>query len=153
MDMNIGINLRNIREENDKSIEDIALVLEVAKITYNHYETSEKIIPIERLNDLSNYYGVSIDYILDLNKQKKYENSNKTIMQELSAARIKEFRKDNKLTQAKLASILNTTTSTISGYEINRFLIPTSFLLDICKKYNISADYLLGKIDGPKYIK
>lgn len=153
MFMNIGIKLKNIREKSNKSIEEIAVALGVAKITYNHYETSEKIIPIERLNELSNYYGVSIDYILDINKLKKYKNSKRDIIKELSAVRIKEFRKDNKLTQAKLASILNTTTSTISGYEINRFLIPTSFLLDICKKYNISADYLLGKIDSPKYIK
>ena len=38
-------------------------------------------------------------------------------------------------------------------YEKGKTLILTSFLYTICKKYNISADYLLGKIDEPKYLK
>ena len=67
--------------------------------------------------------------------------------------RLKEFRKNNKLTQSKLAVILNTTQSVIADYERGRYLIATPFLYTICKKYNISADYLLGKIDNPKYLK
>ena len=70
-----------------------------------------------------------------------------------SGNRLKEFRKENKLTQTKLASILNTTQSVIADYERGRYFISTPFLYTICKKYNISADYLLGRIDNPKYIK
>ena len=42
----------------------------------------------------------------------------------------------------------------IEEYKKNNceFLIATPFLYTICKKYNISADYLLGKIDNPKYL-
>ena len=69
-----------------------------------------------------------------------------------SMLRLKEFRKENKLTQEKLASILNTNKSVICGYEKGRYIIATPFLYQICKKYNISADYLLGKIDSPKYL-
>ena len=65
--------------------------------------------------------------------------------------RLKEFRKENKITQDKLASILNTNQSVIANYERGRTIIATPFLYTICKKYNISADYLLGKINTPKY--
>ena len=41
----------------------------------------------------------------------------------------------------------------ISEYENKNRLISTSYFYSICKKYHISADYLLGKIDNPKYLK
>ena len=65
---------------------------------------------------------------------------------------LKEFRKENKITQLKLAQTLNTNQSVIANYERGRTVIATPFLYAICTKYNISADYLLGKIDSPKYL-
>ena len=58
-----------------------------------------------------------------------------------------------KLTQSKLADNLGCSYGTIAGYERGRYLIATPFLYQICKTYRISADYLLGKIDNPKYLK
>jgi len=57
--------------------------------------------------------------------------------------------KENKLTQEKLASILNVSRTTITEYERGTNIIATPFLYTICKNYNISADYLLGKINTP----
>ena len=67
--------------------------------------------------------------------------------------RLKEFRLEHKLTQVKLANILNTTFSSIAFNEKGRNLIATPFLYTICSKYEISADYLLGIVDKPKYLK
>ena len=67
--------------------------------------------------------------------------------------RLKEFRKENKLSQVKLSFLLNVAKGTIGNYETARSLIATPFLYTICKKYHISADYLLGKVDSPKYLK
>jgi len=151
--MNIGLNLKNIREKNSKTIQEMADILEVAKITYNHYETQEKIIPIERLNTLCNFYNISIDYILGLSSVLNYNVINKDIDSFIAGKRLKEFRKENKLTQVKLAELLNTVHPTIVNYENGKNLIPTAFLYTICKKYCISADYLLGKTDEPKYFE
>ncbi len=49
--------------------------------------------------------------------------------------------------------MLNTVHPVITNYENGKHLIATPFLYTICSKYNISADYLLGKIDSPKYLK
>ena len=77
---------------------------------------------------------------------------NENIINEESARRIVQFRKDNKITQSELAKVLNTSQSTLSAYEHGETLILTSFLYTICKNYNVSADYLLGKVDEPKYL-
>lgn len=151
--MNYGDNLKKLRIEKNLTQEEIAKILNIAKQTYNHYELQENILPIKHLNTISNFYNVSIDYILGLTDTKNYPNSKKEINNIEAGNRLKEFRKENKLTQVKLASILNTTFSSIAFNEKGRNLIATPFLYTICKNYNISADYLLGKIDNPKYLK
>ena len=50
-------------------------------------------------------------------------------------------------TQAKLAKKLNTDNGVISRYESGKTLILTSFLVEYSNIFNISCDYLLGKID------
>lgn len=58
-------NLKSIREDRDLKQKDIAKVLNVFQNTYSQYETG--IIPLtaETLIKLSEYYGVSIDHLLD----------------------------------------------------------------------------------------
>ena len=145
--------LKLIRENKNLTQKDIANILEITRGLYAQYEIADKIIPISHLNTISNYFNISIDYLLDLNSKQKYPKSKKEIDIEKFSIRLKEFRKENKLTQEKLAKNLNTSHSVISSYESGKTLILTSFLYTICKKYNISADYLLGKIDEPKYLK
>ena len=145
--------LKLIRENKNLTQKDIANILEITRGLYAQYEIADKIIPISHLNTISNYFNISIDYLLDLNSKQKYPKSKKEIDIEKFSMRLKEFRKENKLTQEKLAKNLNTSHSVISSYESGKTLILTSFLYTICKKYNISADYLLGKIDEPKYLK
>ena len=114
------------------------------------WESGNEIFPIKRLIDFCHFLNVSIDYTLGLTNTnyKLVADYNKDI----SLKRIKEFRKENNLTQEKLASILNTNKSVICGYEKGRYIIATPFLYTICKKYNISADYLLGRTNNPKYL-
>ena len=143
--------LRSIREKNSLTQEDVSSILNIDRRTYNHYEIGEKILPIKHLIKLSDYLNYSVDYILGLTILKQY-NSVKNANKEISGQRLREFRKENKLTQVKLADILNTTFSSIAFNEKGRNFIATPFLYTICKKYHISADYLLGKIDEPKYL-
>ncbi len=145
--MNYGAVIKKLRDDKQKTQQDIADVLGIARQTYNHYELQENIIPLKHLNNLANYYDVSIDYLFGLNDLKQYPNHSNEIDIMKSQIRLKEFRKDYKLTQVKLANILNTFHTVIVDYEHGKNLIATPFLYTICKKYNISADYLLGKID------
>ena len=145
-------NIKKIREKSNKSQEDIAEILNVSRSSYAMWESGNEIFPIKRLIDFSNLFQVSVDYIFGFNNELTYKNSS-DYKKELSQERLKELRKENKLTQEKLADILNTNKSVICGYEKGRYIIATPFLYTICKKYNISADYLLGKVDNPKYFK
>lgn len=145
--------LKELRESNNLDLQDLSTLLNFEKDTYGKYEREYIIIPIKHLNTLCNYFDVSIDYIFGFTNKTNYNNYQKEIDTKKVSKRLKEFRKDNNLTQEKLAKLLNVVKGTIGNYESARALIATPFLYTICKKYNISADYLLGKVDEPKYLK
>ena len=150
--MNYGIMMKKIRIENSMTQAAIAEELNLKRSTYKEYELQNSIIPIKHLNEFCNYFDISIDYIFNFTNIKNYRDNKQEINLTLSSERLKTFRKEHKLTQTKLAQILNIDPSTPSKYERGRNPIATSFLYTICKKYNLSADYLLGKIDKPKNI-
>lgn len=152
--MNYGIKIRELRERNGIIQKEIAQYLEIDAKLYSHYEIEDRIIPCKHLFKISTYFNVSIDYLFNFTDERNYKNLKKDkIEKDKIGHRIREFRKEHKLTQSKLANILNTTQSVIAEYEKGKNLIATPFLYTICKKYHISADYLLDKIDYPKYLK
>ena len=63
-------NLRAIREDNDLRQSDIAKVLNVSQNTYSQYETGVIALTAEVLITLADYYGVSVDYLLDRTDKK-----------------------------------------------------------------------------------
>ncbi|MCI8670612.1 MAG: helix-turn-helix domain-containing protein [Bacilli bacterium] len=145
--------ITSLRNKNILTKQELASILNIDRTTYSHYENEDDIIPLKHLITITDYFNVSIDYIFNFTKNKNYANQKHSYNIKNSSTRLKEFRKEHKLTQTKLGEILNCSYGTIAGYESGRYIIATPFLYDICKKYKISADYLLGKIDEPKYLK
>ena len=145
--------LKKLREEREITQAYLSKLLGIHEYVYGQYEREYVIIPLKHLNTICNYFHVSFDYIFEFSNTFNYEIRNSDIDLTVVGQRLKEFRKENKLTQNKLASLLNTVQPVITNYENGKHLISTPFLYDICKKYHISADYLLGRIDEPKYLK
>ena len=145
--------MKTLRERVGLTKTEMAKILDIDRSQYGHYENDYVTIPIKHLIKLCNYFNVSLDYMFDFTNNKQYKNVNKDINKFEMGKRIKEFRKENKLTQRNLAKFLNTAFTTISSYERGVNILSTNYIYPICKKYNISADYLLGRIDKPKYLK
>ena len=145
-------NLKIIRNNAELTQEEMGKIIQISKSQYNNYETEYSIIPIKHLNRICNYFNVSLDYIFNFTKEKNYNNSLKEINKNKSGQRLKELRKNHNLNQTQLAKFLNTSFTNISAYERGLNIINTNYLYTICKKYNISADYLLGKTNYPKYL-
>lgn len=151
--MMYGEKLKALRERAGITQESLGEYIHVTKQAYHHFETEYTIIPIKHLNSLAHYFDVSLDYLFSFTNEKNYKSSKKDIDLNVVKDRLKEFRKENKLSQEKLTTLLNVAKGTIGNYESNRSIIATPFLYTICHKYHISADYLLGKINTPKYWK
>ncbi len=66
-------NLKDIRVDKDIKQKDIAKYLCISQNTYSQYETGVISLTAEVLIKLSNFYQVSIDYLLDMtNDPKRY---------------------------------------------------------------------------------
>ncbi|AOY78145.1 helix-turn-helix domain-containing protein [Clostridium formicaceticum] len=63
--------------------------------------------------------------------------------------RLKQLRKEKKLTQEDLAIQLNKTRSTVAGYETERKEPDYDTLKKIAEFFDVSIDYLLGHSDTP----
>lgn len=64
-------NIRNLREDNDITQTEIANYLNVKQTTYSKYELGKINIPIEVFIKLSDYYNVSIDYLVGKTTKRK----------------------------------------------------------------------------------
>lgn len=145
--MEYKINLKKAREQNNLNQSNIANILGIDRTVYNKYENGYELIPIKHLISFCNYFNIRVDEIFNFNIQEQLP-INKEFDVKIVGKRLKEWRKENKITQDKLAKMLNTNKSVICNYEKGRNLIATPFLYQICHQYHVSADYLLGRIDN-----
>lgn len=58
--------------------------------------------------------------------------------------RLEDLRKDKDLTQEQVAKLLDLKREQYRRYETGINEVKASFIIKICKLYNVSADYILG---------
>ena len=141
----------DLRTDNDLKIREIAQILGISIDNYFDYANGRSNFPLEKLNLLANYFKVSFDYITGLSDIKKEYPGN--INQNILKQRIKEIRKQHKLSQEKAANIIGDKQSTYWNYESGNSIIPISKLYLLAKYYNISIDYFVGKTNCKEILK
>lgn len=57
---------------------------------------------------------------------------------------IRKLRKEKGMSQKELANLLHFSPDTISLWELNKSLPDAKNIVELCKIFNVSADYLLG---------
>lgn len=62
-------NIRNLREDNDKTQKEVAAYLNIKQTTYYKYELGKINVPIDVFIKLADYYTVSIDYLVGRGKK------------------------------------------------------------------------------------
>lgn len=62
--------IRDLREDSDKTQQEIADILSTSQTMYARYERGANEIPVHHIITLCRYYGVSADYILGLSDKR-----------------------------------------------------------------------------------
>ena len=65
-----AMRLKELREDNDLKQKELAEYLHIKQNTYSQYETGVISLTAEVLIKLADYYGVSVDYLLDRTDEK-----------------------------------------------------------------------------------
>ncbi len=63
--------IRDLREDHDLTQREMAKVLNCSQQVYSNYELGQRDIPTDILIKLSEYFNVSVDYILGLTNNSK----------------------------------------------------------------------------------
>ena len=140
--MNYWQRIKNLREDNDYKQIDVSNYLNCDKERYVKWENGINSIPLEYIIKLSNFYNVSISYILGLSNEKKTA-SIKFYDMKVIGNNIAKQRNNHFELQKDLAILLNCSVDSISNYEKAKNTIPVQKLIKICQHYNISIEELL----------
>ncbi len=138
--------LKDIRENNDNTQQEIAEILKVKRGTYASWECGNDIIPIRKLYLFANYYQKSLDYIVGISDKKDKVICNKEIDLTFIGERLKTIRISNDLSQAKIAESIDINQSTWWAYEKGKTLITTTSAIALSQKYNYSIDWILARV-------
>ena len=65
--------IRDLREDSDKTQQEIANILGTSQTMYARYERGANELPIHHLLTLCDYYGVSADYFLGRTDIRQYK--------------------------------------------------------------------------------
>lgn len=136
--------LKEIREYEDYSLAEIAQKIHVSKSSYADWESARAVIPLKHMVSLANVYHISLDYLFGLSDDMSKILEKRVLNPLKISNNIKSFRIEKGLTQEQIAQELFVSRSTLSRYETNNLLISTACIYELCKKYNLSVDKMLG---------
>ncbi len=137
-------NLKYCREELEMTQAELGYVFGVSDASVRSWENAKDPMPLTKLIKFCNLYDYSLDYVVGLTRRNikygKFETNKIQI-----GNKLKELRNMLNLTQQKLADECKIVQTTYSGYETGHYLINTANLYYICKTYNISIDWVVGR--------
>ncbi len=134
--------LKDIREDNDMTQEEMAKVLKVNRSTYSLWELSINIIPLPKLCEFADYFLVSIDYVLGLTNERRRKAAKGKFNVQKLGNHMQKIRKEKQLSQEDVARMLGVTQACISKCEKGKSCISTLNLYTFCKEFQISMDSL-----------
>lgn len=132
--------------------EELGFIFGVTRKTVSGWETANNPIPFNKLIRLCNLYDYSLDYVVGFLRRNIHHNKKIKTNKRLIGNKLKEVRKSFNLSQIQFANKCGISQTTYSHYETGLNLINTINAYAICKTYNISMDYLVGRTNK-KHIK
>lgn len=133
--------IKDIREDNDITQEQMANILEVNRSTYSMWEIGLSFMSVEQLCEFANYFNYSIDYVLGLSNNRKNNVTGNFNYYNLGN-NIKKLRIKYNYSQIDLAQKLKVTQACIVRWEKGITKISLPNLYELAKIFKISLSEL-----------
>lgn len=144
--------LKGCREDLDLTQSELGYMFGVSDSTVRSWENGHYTIPLPKLCKFCSMFDYSIDYVMGIIKRNiKYGSF--SIDKLVICNRLKSIRRSLKLSQQELSNRCKIAQTTYSGYECGKYLINTTNLYSLCKTFDISMDYLMGRKSSPKIVE
>jgi transcriptional regulator with XRE-family HTH domain len=97
--MGFSKRLKALREMRGLSQEGLAKLLNIPRSSITHYETSDDRLPRQnRLNELADFFGVSVDYLIGRADTRELKDSEKSFLDDINKLSIEELKEKHVLT-------------------------------------------------------
>lgn len=127
--------LKELRLAKKMTQQELADAVHTTKANVCMIENNKRNLTASSVLIFANYFGVSTDYLLG-----NTDNNN----------RVKDLRLAHRLTLRELAEQIGLDHSAVSRIENGGRNLSDSDIVRLCNFFNVSADYLLGRVDNPK---
>lgn len=138
----LGDMIKLLRQKKKITQADFAKILNISPSTIGMWEQNRRSPDNETLKKISEFFNVSVDYLLE-----RYSSANYNSFGE----RLKHERLDKNLSQKELADLLCLDRTSISKYETGSQIPETPTLEKLASFFKVSIDYLLCKSDIRNY--
>lgn len=146
--------MRELREDNDLSQEDVAKVLNTTQQTYSRYEMGINELPIRHLLTLSQFYHVTADYLLGRDGPTGSGATGRDLLSAAAVGRaIAKARKDRKMTQEELCGLAAITRFQLSAMEQGRKKPTLEILWRVAAALKLRPSGLMALIEEEQEIK
>ncbi len=136
--------IKDIREDNDFTQDFVAYKLNVSRSTYANWENGDIIIPLDKLDELSLLYNVSIGYLIG--NSKKNSDNLKPINNEYFLKLLYKLKRERKSTYKEIGNSIGVYETTVYKYFHGERHIPVDKLILLAKFFDYDIDELLGKV-------
>lgn len=131
---------------------ELGYIFGVSDSAVRAWETAHGSMPLKKLIKFCNMYDYSLDFVCGLTRKNiKYNKFNTDKIK--IGKNLKALRTKLNLSQQALSDDCKISQTTYSGYETGHYLITTTNLYYICKTYNISLDWVVGRNKDSMKIK
>lgn len=136
--------IKDTREDNDFTQDFVAYKLNVSRSTYANWENGDIIIPLDKLDELSLLYNVSIGYLIG--NSKKNSDNLKPINNEYFLKMLYKLKRERKSTYKEIGNSIGVYETTVYKYFHGERHIPVDKLILLAKFFDYDVDELLGKV-------
>lgn len=144
-------NLKWCREELELTQEQLGNILNVSRKTISGWENVNDPIPLAKLIEFCDKFNYSLDFAMGFTRKNQSSKLTSKFSKSSISKNLKKTRQNLNLSQEEFAGNCGLSQTTYSHYETGYNLITTTNLYYICKTYNISMDYMVGRTKNQKF--
>lgn len=138
--------IKDVREDNDYTQNELADKLGVNRSTYANWENGDKLIPLDILDKISVLFNVPFSYLLNNESLKDKSIKIKKLDYNNLLNNLNTMKKIKKNSYQEIGDAIGVTRGTVYKYYNNIMKIPVDKLILLSNYVDCNIDKLLGKI-------
>lgn len=137
--------IKDLREDNDYTQNDVAKYLKVNRSTYASWENGDNYIPLRIVDKLSLLYNVPLSFLLGVSNHKKCK-SIKPMNYENVLYSFNKIKGEKKYSYQRISDQIGVSKSNCYKYYKGIYDMPTNVFISLCEFNNVDIDEICEKV-------